>query len=347
MIKKKAIILCVFVFACFALFFIGINSVIPANAEYEEQSTIVDDDVQFSESVNIQMNSDKGKNGGALLVFGKNERSQFDNVSIDSLSNVKLIKNANYFIINPKHAENSTKDNPKGTCTTVAMQLLTGYHNYYSDRRILPVDSTEYQFVSNDYGDLSKSPIFKRELVSNGCSSLGTEEGVFRGIFNNISGGGDGDYGQAIPRVVDATKSFIKKYAKEDVKNSISLDWGLFSSENAKKEIDNDRPVVLGMLLLLPEKSFHVVPAYGYATVNGKNGFLVHYGWGGTGTMVWVPASNFGFCVTMSVNHQHNLIDTGKRVEKSKNDINGDTQKENYTILKCVECKYTTPRLFV
>ena len=343
MIKKKAIILCVFVFACFALFFIGINSVIPANAEYEEQSTIVDDDVQLSESVNIQMNSDKGKNGGALLVFGKNERSQFDNVSIDSLSNVKLIKNANYFIINPKHAENSTKDNPKGTCTTVAMQLLTGYHNYYSDRRILPVDSTEYQFVSNDYGDLSKSPIFKRELVSNGCSSLGTEEGVFRGIFNNISGGGDGDYGQAIPRVVDATKSFIKKYAKEDVKNSISLDWGLFSSENAKKEIDNDRPVVLGMLLLLPEKSFHVVPAYGYATVNGKNGFLVHYGWGGTGTMVWVPASNFGFCVTMSVNHQHNLIDTGKRVEKSKNDINGDTQKENYTILKCVECKYTTP----
>lgn len=260
MIKKKAIILCVFVFACFALFFIGINSVIPANAEYEEQSTIVDDDVQFSESVNIQMNSDKGKNGGALLVFGKNERSQFDNVSIDSLSNVKLIKNANYFIINPKHAENSTKDNPKGTCTTVAMQLLTGYHNYYSDRRILPVDSTEYQFVSNDYGDLSKSPIFKRELVSNGCSSLGTEEGVFRGIFNNISGGGDGDYGQAIPRVVDATKSFIKKYAKEDVKNSISLDWGLFSSENAKKEIDNDRPVFLGMLLLLPEKSFHVVP---------------------------------------------------------------------------------------
>lgn len=343
MIKKKAIILCVFVFACFALFFIGINSVIPANAEYEEQSTIVDDDVQLSESVNIQMNSDKGKNGGALLVFGKNERSQFDNVSIDSLSNVKLIKNANYFIINPKHAENSTKDNPKGTCTTVAMQLLTGYHNYYSDRRILPVDSTEYQFVSNDYGDLSKSPIFKRELVSNGCSSLGTEEGVFRGIFNNISGGGDGDYGQAIPRVVDATKSFIKKYAKEDVKNSISLDWGLFSSENAKKEIDNDRPVVLGMLLLLPEKSFHVVPAYGYATVNGKNGFLVHYGWGGTGTMVWVPASNFGFCVTMSVNHQHNLIDTGERVEKSENDINGDTQKENYTILKCVECKYTTP----
>ena len=59
-----------------------------------------------------------------------------DNVGIANFNNMKYIENHKYFKSNPQHAENNSEDNGVGTCTTVAMQLLLGYHNYYSDRRL-------------------------------------------------------------------------------------------------------------------------------------------------------------------------------------------------------------------
>ena len=65
------------------------------------------------------------------------------------LTNLHYIENANYFLANPKHRENynTTNDHIFGTCTTVAHQILLGYHNYYSDRRLIPAigqDGTQY-----------------------------------------------------------------------------------------------------------------------------------------------------------------------------------------------------------
>ena len=94
-------------------------------------------------------------------------------------------------------------------------------------------------------------------------------------------------------------------------------------------DIDAGLPVVLGIDLVL-EGNMHVVPAYGYAKLDGVDGFLVHYGWGDDGTMVWVPASFFGFQVRMSVDHMHSLADTGAIV-------NGYTRE-----LACSECGYKT-----
>lgn len=38
-----------------------------------------------------------------------------------SFTNLHYIENANYFITNPKHADNNTSDNIAGTCTSVAV----------------------------------------------------------------------------------------------------------------------------------------------------------------------------------------------------------------------------------
>lgn len=56
-----------------------------------------------------------------------------DTIGIKNFENIKYIENANYFKVNPYHAANDGSDNEAGTCTTVAMQMLMGYHNYYSD----------------------------------------------------------------------------------------------------------------------------------------------------------------------------------------------------------------------
>ena len=50
------------------------------------------------------------------------------------VTQIHYIENANYFLANPKHHENDTSDNSQGTCTTVALQMLVGYHTYYFDR---------------------------------------------------------------------------------------------------------------------------------------------------------------------------------------------------------------------
>ena len=72
--------------------------------------------------------------------------------------------------------------------------------------------------------------------------------------------------------------------------------------------MNNGKPVVLGMqtgTILNP--NFHVVVAYGYAKLDGVDGYLVHCGWGDQVTMAWVPESWFRFQVTMDVNtHTHN-----------------------------------------
>ena len=69
------------------------------------------------------------------------QESEYKNLGSSRLSEgdqgvtqIHYIENANYFLANPKHHENDTSDNSQGTCTTVALQMLVGYHTYYFDR---------------------------------------------------------------------------------------------------------------------------------------------------------------------------------------------------------------------
>lgn len=74
--------------------------------------------------------------GSDILLSEKGKKDEdivdVDAVGIDNFTNIKYISNVNYFLVNPKHADQNPDYNSKGTCTTVAMQLLMGYHNYYS-----------------------------------------------------------------------------------------------------------------------------------------------------------------------------------------------------------------------
>ena len=67
------------------------------------------------------------------------------------------------------------------------------------------------------------------------------------------------------------------------------------NSNTIKNQIDNNKPVILSMLLYNdtyhgenPKQKFHVVVAYGYRVVDGKLEFLAHSGWEvENGTEIW------------------------------------------------------------
>lgn len=117
----------------------------------------------------------------------KNENIVNINIEgINNFSNVKYIENANYFKANPYHHINDGSDNKGGTCTTVAMQLLMGYHNYYSDRRLIPkYGENGIRFLSDDYGEITEHPSIKYTTGrGQGRTSIGTEPGLYEEIFN-------------------------------------------------------------------------------------------------------------------------------------------------------------------
>ncbi len=336
LLKKKKI----YAFILILIFIGGLLLLLfPSNyfAEAEEFKDNEIDNIEASETNNDMVCFTKVK-GEEICIIGKNTHQK----SLNDLNGIKFIPNANYFLLNPQHWDNNGSDNSVGTCTTVAAQMLIGYHNYYSDRRIIPKTYGSRQFLSDDYGNIKDHPIFSREMVEGqGCSSIGTQDGFYRELFDRTPFA-DWFFGQGVDLVTMGVNSFLDNFLPSDVRDEVEFVCEGYNKETAQQEIDNGKPIILGMSGL-NSGSFHVVPVYGYASLDGEDGFLAHCGWGDRVVLAWYPYWYFGYQMRMSVNHQHNLIDTGERVEKSENDINGDTQKENYTILKCVECKYTTP----
>ena len=333
-------LLCVLI-SCLFFFFSSENNYEVLADEYNNAvgDNISEDQVKSSFDYLASL---KKKTGQVVGIVGEKIENGIHR-PIKVFSDIRFIPNANYFLLNPQHKDNDQSDNSMGTCTTVAAQMVMGYHNYYSDRRLIPQKSGNRQFLSDDYGDIKNHPIFSREMVKGqGCSSIGTQDGFYRELFDRTPFA-DWFFGQGVNLVTWGVNNFLDEFLSAEVRKTVNFVCEFFSYKAACSEIDNGRPIILGMSGVNTDMSFHVVPAYGYAKLDGEDGFFVHCGWGEDVVLGWYPANLFGFQMRMSVNHQHNLIDTGERVEKSKNDINGDTQKENYTILKCVECEYTTP----
>lgn len=255
-----------------------------------------------------------GTGSTATLISGTNDYADpFPTATITDLTNVKYIQNSNYFLMNPRHHVNDGSDNSAGTCTTVAMQMLMGYHNYYSDRRIIPNSGNGRIFLNEDYGNLDFHPAFLRSSAEGqGCLKIGTEDGVYSDVFDRTWFSGVPGIGQAIGLVKDGAVRFINAYTPQAARNGLSLTSGFFSASQAKADIDAGRPIVLGMSQLF-KGNFHVVPAFGYAKLDGVEGFLVHYGWGDGATQVWVPSSWFGFKIRMSTTHVHTYSAGGNR----------------------------------
>ncbi|MCI8413459.1 MAG: leucine-rich repeat domain-containing protein [Clostridia bacterium] len=237
---------------------------------------------------------------------------------IENFTNVQFIENRNYFYLNPKHRDNDSSDNPLGMCTTVAMQMLLGYHNYYSDRRLIPATTADgTRFLSDDYGNLAQHPVvLSARHYKPGYSSLGTEDSVYRAIFDMEFWGSL--VGQMFPFVSSAGKKFVETYAA-DIQDEVSIDWAIFSQAEAMAEIRAGRPIMVGInpakLTGASLDNWHVMVAYGYAEYAGQLGFVVHKGWEGDDTQVWYPADWLGFQLTMAVEHTHTFEDLGVNIE--------------------------------
>lgn len=189
-----------------------------------------------------------------------------------------------------------------------------GYHNYYSDRRIIPeIAANGTRFLDSDYGNLEFHPMIERNPASGqGCEKIGTSDGVYEEIFDLTLFSGLPGLGQSIGLVKDGAVKFVNQYTDSSIKNNVSLSWGFFSASTARSDIDAGRPIVLGFQpFFTGADSFHVVPAYGYATLEGVTGFIVHYGWGAVNTHVWVPTSWFGFQLRMNVTTTQSFVETG------------------------------------
>ena len=177
-----------------------------------------------------------------------------------------------------------------------------GYHNYYSDRRIIPGE-----FLDSNYGDVLYHPALRNDYSSGqGCLKIGTDDLFFDELYNSATWPNAPYVGQAITLVKDTGIDFINNHTPQSIRNGITISTSFFSKATAQEDINSGRPIVLGMHPFTEEASFHVVVAYGYAQINGTDGFLVHYGHGSKAIQVWVPASWFAFQLRMQVNtHEH------------------------------------------
>lgn len=331
--KAKNFKCCCTIFLCVCLFlFLFFNfvelkndniiaSANPENVIVEEES-IVENQI-IDENI-AEINSNKTGFEGVSVISGNVEN--VTKLPVGRLNNVKYIPNANYYLINPKHFDPRYDSSLPyfGVCTTRALQMLMGYHNYYSDRRLIPSS-----YLDSDYGLLDMHPAFQRGLTPEyGCKYIGTEDAFFYALYNSVEQSNT-SIEQNIWNVRNMGNNFIDNNTSEAIKNDVDLTVSSFSKTSAQSEIDAGRPIVLVMHPINEGLSFHVVNAYGYAKLDGEDGFLVHWGWGDDATQVWVPADWFGWQMTMTVNtHTHNFVE-------------GSTRQDTHMDLTCSICGVT------
>jgi len=268
------------------------------------------------------------------LNFGKEDGEDIviDETNENMFTDAYYIPNKNYFIANPRHANNTKELNKDGICTTVAMQILLGYHNYYTDNRLIPATANNgVPMLSADYRNLAEHPdILKKTAEGLGRNSIGTKDEVLMQIYkrNKIA---SLPGGQAFPFVVNGVKRFVNDYAPT-IKDNVSIGWGMMNASKIAQNVLNEgRPIVLGCYRLIGGiKNFHVVVAYGYAKYENEFGFITHYGWGKDNVKVWIPKSQISFYATMNVEHEHKLVDIGKNYQTG------------YREIECEECGYKT-----
>lgn len=157
---------------CFVIVFLGVLCIIISviamvfvfgKDEINANELISSNTNHVAQASKTRMNNDEddnNKNIGELnLGEYKLSEGQQVNSEVGNISNLYYIENANYFLANPQHRDNVKSDYKYGTCTTIAHQILLGYHNYYSDRRLIPeFGNNGKRFLSEDYGDLSQHP---------------------------------------------------------------------------------------------------------------------------------------------------------------------------------------------
>ena len=261
----------------------------------------------------------------------------------ETFDNLTLINNENYFYLNPAHGDNVEDPAVKlGACTTVAVDLLMGYHNYFSDRRLIPeTDGNGTRFLAENYGDLTYHPYDYfgdpvnpyvdnnvNDRLLNSSSALGTDVGFFETLLE-LQPFGENILGQMIFLVAGAAEDFVEEYAP-GIQNNVSIESGFYSKDSVRGELAANRPAIIGLAPINGMSGFHVIVAYGHAYYNGNFGYIVHAGWDKEDTKVWIDEKYVMFQITMNVNHTHNMQSTWEY-------LGDDTSKWIY---ECSTCGY-------
>ncbi|GEM_PF-1660349 len=278
----------------------------------------LDDKIKAKDAIVL---SDIVQDGGDVQLKGRP-------VELEKVTDAHYIKNYKYFVNSPKHKINDGLDNRVGTCTTVAMQLMLGYHTYYTDRRLIK-NVEGHDFLSNNFGQLQYNPLVfgyddfsfgydeDGKVVINGAGALGTEDLVYQEIYNRTPLG-DTDIGQNFVSVNIGTMSFLSEYSV--IANQVDINFSLsYNKDEVVAELDAHRPIILGTKTLSEdgEKSYHVVIAYGYALYEGKFGYICNMGWYASDCMTWVPENYFHFQNIVHINHEHTLVDQQVNIENA------------------------------
>ena len=156
----------------------------------------------FVDSMNAQA-LDESKKGDTGTPITKEIEAQ--------LTDVKYIPNADYFQANPQHKNSNQTGYENGACTTIAMQMLLGYHNYYSDRRLIPeVNENGERFLAENYADLREHPIVQpQKTYGQGRASIGTENSVFDALIELLDKHDTETLDQTVMNVEDGAERFV------------------------------------------------------------------------------------------------------------------------------------------
>lgn len=253
-----------------------------------------------------------------------------ENLIVASTTSGYLIPNYGYFITRPTIGENYDEEKygngNSGTCGPIAAQLILGYHNYYSDRRII-----EDRFL-NGYDDEtgtvtvpSRNPNYCYDPMLMSSFTLGTR---------SEATGTNSFYNEMITKIMQPNasssniyevKEGIEKYLKErlsatEYKVAYKVNSSAFSAIDSsfiKSELDAGRPVIINMSVLLGATNHYVV-GYGYQDYTYSDesgtfeGYVVHYGWqGAEKNCVWINSAWCYGYVSLKINHTHNYIAFG------------------------------------
>ena len=306
----------ILLFAIFILSIIACCSAINVKAENETSITIAD----------TSLYGDKNGGNPFIIKNGYVER----NGEKQEVKNISLIKHGEYFKANPAHSDNKTSQNTAGTCTTVAMDLLLGFHNYYSDRRLIPEG---YGFLYDNYGSVEYNPM--RYYGCNyseylGCPHIGLMDTVHDTLMDLNPVSRIIALGQTEENVINGAEKFISKYSYANGADKFVMGKDGFDRSLVDCELRSGLPVMLGFSLLMTGNR-HQVVAYGSATVDGDYGYIVHSGWETNHIYDWIPANWCISYVYMNSRHRH----TYQSIESYENKyINGIT----YSGVKCSEC---------
>ena len=307
------------------------------NATSGADLSLSETDVDYSRKISAKRLRDKEKSTPDF------EKNNLNIPAPPGAVGTTYIPNAKYFTpTNPTHGENKY-----GTCGSVAAQLLLGYNNYYNDRRIIApkhlnggwnnAKENDDIFDVDNYLSPQNDPNVCYNPSSLTRQTAGTNDAYYSYIISEIE---PKQNGTTTAQVKSGLNSILSQRLSSDA-YSIKSDFSLInsiSSKPIKNEIAAGRPLIIGMSKKLGGDD-HWVVGYGYQDYTypvghahaGEtySGYVVHFGWTND-YMIWVNEAWCDSYLSLQINHEHDLSDTG---------INVGHEKREY---RCVECGYRT-----